>query len=70
MNWTDAMRAAALAALAEQKRATTRLFDNATVRWMPQELWLKRARTPRNWITLPSLRDPGTPHRSGPLPKD
>ena len=44
MSWSEAVRAAGLAVLAERPAASDRAPDDTLYRWDPYEIWLSRAR--------------------------
>lgn len=63
MSWADSMRATALAALAGQKAPARRIFSGGSSSWLPQDVWLTRAKQPRERSQPASVRDPASPTR-------
>jgi len=57
------MRATALAALAGQKAPARRIFSGGSSSWLPQDVWLTRAKQPRERSQPASVRDPASPTR-------
>jgi hypothetical protein len=57
MSWADTVKATALAALAERTVAAGRTSVDAPWIWNPQDVWLTRARQPRD-LAAPSAKGP------------
>jgi hypothetical protein len=63
MSWADTVKATALAALAERSATDDRGFGGARWNWNSPDVWLTRARQPRDVAAQSPNSGPSTPLR-------
>jgi len=63
MSWADTVKATALAVRAERTATAGRLFVATPWSWNPHDVWLTRARQPRELPARSSISEPSTSPR-------
>jgi hypothetical protein len=65
MNWQDTVKAHALAALADRTVTADRIAAGAPWSWKADDVWLTRARQPRDLAARSSMSEQSTPTPQG-----
>ena len=63
MSWTETVKATALAALAGRTAAVDRIATDAPWNWKAHDVWLTRAKQPRELAAESPKNSPSTPPR-------
>ncbi len=65
MSWADTLKATALATLAQRTEGGARVAVSEPWTWSAHDVWLRRARNPREVATRPAPMQHATPPRPG-----